>query len=65
VKSAVFAFILVIVSCHRGLHAKDGAVGVGLATTRAVVDSSLFILIVNFFLSLVLNRWFPTTSIDL
>jgi phospholipid/cholesterol/gamma-HCH transport system permease protein len=64
-KGTVFGLILVIVSCHRGLHAKDGAVGVGLATTRAVVDSSLFILIVNFFLSLLLNRWLPTSSIDL
>lgn len=64
-KGTVFGLIIVIVACHRGLHANDGAVGVGLATTRAVVDSSLFILIVNFFLSLLLNQWLPTSSIDL
>jgi len=64
-KGTVFGLLLVLISCHRGLHAKDGAVGVGLATTRAVVDSSLVILIVNFFLSLLLNRLLPTSSIDL
>ena len=62
VKGMVFGWILVLISCHRGLHATDGAVGVGRATTRAVVDSSLAILIVNFFLSLLLNYWLPTSS---
>jgi ABC-type transporter Mla maintaining outer membrane lipid asymmetry permease subunit MlaE len=38
---------------------------VGRATTRAVVDSSLAILVVNFFLSLLFNRWLPTSAIDL
>lgn len=64
-KGTVFGLLIVLISCHRGLHATDGAVGVGRATTRAVVDSSLAILIVNFFLSLLLNRWLPTSSIDL
>lgn len=64
-KGLVFGLLIVLISCHRGLHASDGAVGVGRATTRAVVDSSLAILVVNFFLSLVFNRWFPTSSIDL
>lgn len=65
IKGTVFGIIIVIVSCSRGIHASDGAVGVGHATTRSVVDSSLAILIVNFFLSLLLNRWLPTSSIDL
>lgn len=65
IKGTVFGVIIVIVSCARGIHAKDGAVGVGHATTRAVVDSSLAILVVNFFLSLLLNYWLPTSSIDL
>jgi len=64
VKGTVFGMLIVLISCHRGLHASDGAVGVGKATTRAVVDSSLAILIINFFLSLLLNRWLPTSVID-
>lgn len=64
-KGTVFGLILVLIACHRGLTAGDGAVGVGRATTRAVVDASLAILVVNFFLSLLLNRWLPTSSIDL
>lgn len=64
-KGTVFGLLIVLISCHRGLHASDGAVGVGRATTRAVVDSSLAILVVNFFLSLLFNRWLPTSAIDL
>ncbi len=65
IKGTVFGLLIVLISCHRGLNASDGAVGVGRATTQAVVDSSLAILVVNFFLSLLLNRWLPTSSIDL
>lgn len=64
IKGTVFGFLIVLISCHRGLTTSDGAVGVGRATTRAVVDSSLSILIVNFFLSLLLERWMPTRFID-
>jgi phospholipid/cholesterol/gamma-HCH transport system permease protein len=42
-----------------GLAAENGAVGVGLGTTRAVVISSLVLLIVNFFLSILLNYIWP------
>lgn len=65
VKGTIFGLLIVLISCHRGLNASDGAVGVGRATTQAVVDSSLAILVANFFLSLLLNRWLPTSSIDL
>lgn len=65
IKGVVFAALIVFISCHRGLFAKEGAVGVGLATTRAVVDSSLAILVANFFLSLLLNRLLPTVAFDL
>jgi phospholipid/cholesterol/gamma-HCH transport system permease protein len=59
VKGFVFALIIVFVSCHQGLNAKEGAAGVGRAPTEAVVISSLSILVVNFFLSLLLNIVFP------
>jgi len=43
-KSVVFAIIICIVACFEGLNAKEGAEGVGKATTSSVVRS--FILII-------------------
>jgi phospholipid/cholesterol/gamma-HCH transport system permease protein len=59
IKGLIFGLIIVIISCHQGLQASYGAVGVGRGTTRAVVLSSLWILVTNFFLSLWLNRLWP------
>jgi phospholipid/cholesterol/gamma-HCH transport system permease protein len=58
-KGFAFAVIIVLVSCREGLNAKDGAVGVGRATTEAVVIGSLAVLIANFFLTMLLNIFFP------
>jgi phospholipid/cholesterol/gamma-HCH transport system permease protein len=60
IKGLVFGMIIVLMSCHQGLKANQGAVGVGRGTTRAMVYSSLAILIVNFFLTMALNLFFPT-----
>lgn len=60
VKGLVFGVIIVLMSCHQGLAANQGAVGVGRGTTRAMVYSSLAILVVNFFLTLALSLVFPT-----
>ncbi len=59
IKGFVFAGIIVFISCREGLYAKDGAVGVGRATTAAVVNCSLWILVANFFLTMALNIIFP------
>ena len=59
VKGFVFAGVIVFISCREGLQAKDGAVGVGRATTATVVTSSLCILVANFFLTMALNIVFP------
>jgi phospholipid/cholesterol/gamma-HCH transport system permease protein len=59
IKGFVFAIIIVFISCREGLHARDGAVGVGRATTEAVVIGSLSVLIANFFLTMALNIFFP------
>jgi phospholipid/cholesterol/gamma-HCH transport system permease protein len=59
IKGMVFGVVIVFVSCHQGLNAREGAVGVGRATTEAVVIGSLFILVVNFFLTMTLNIFFP------
>lgn len=58
-KAFSFAILIVFISCHKGLTTREGAVGVGKATTEAVVDSSLAILIFNFFLTMGLNVIFP------
>lgn len=59
-KGLVFGMLIVTISCHQGLNASEGAVGVGRGTTRAMVFSSLAILIVNFFLTLFMSIIFPT-----
>jgi len=58
-KAFCFALLIVFISCHKGLTTREGAVGVGRATTQAVVDSSLAILVSNFFLTMMLNIFFP------
>jgi phospholipid/cholesterol/gamma-HCH transport system permease protein len=53
-KSVVFALIIVITSCHKGLKCGGGAEGVGRATTSAVVISMVLILVSDYFLSAIL-----------
>jgi phospholipid/cholesterol/gamma-HCH transport system permease protein len=50
-KPLVFGFILSTVGCYQGLNVRGGTEGVGRATTQAVVISSVFILVTNFFLT--------------
>lgn len=64
IKGFVFALIIVFISCREGLRAKDGAVGVGRATTEAVVIGSLCLLVINFFLTMALNIVFPAGTND-
>jgi phospholipid/cholesterol/gamma-HCH transport system permease protein len=58
-KAVCFALLIVFISCHKGLTAREGAVGVGRATTEAVVNGSLAILIFNFFMTMFLNIIYP------
>lgn len=58
IKSVVFGSILAMIGCYKGMTCRDGAEGVGHATTEAVVYSSITILISNFFLTLVLGKAF-------
>ena len=51
VKAAVFGFIVSSVSCRHGFFASGGARGVGVATTRAVVESCVTVLITNYILT--------------
>jgi len=50
-KAIVFGIIVSLISCYQGLHAKNGAKGVGEATTNAVVYSLISIFVCNYFLS--------------
>src|ERR1700761_705846 len=55
VKGFFFGLIIVLVGCNKGLESSQGAEGVGLATTEAVVDSFIIVLIANFFFTFLLN----------
>ncbi|MBR2431207.1 ABC transporter permease [bacterium] len=46
-KSLSFGFVITLVSCCCGMMAKDGAKGVGIATTKAVVWSFVSIVILD------------------
>lgn len=48
IKSAIFGIAISIVSCYKGFNTQGGAVGVGKATTSAVVISMMLILILDY-----------------
>jgi phospholipid/cholesterol/gamma-HCH transport system permease protein len=51
IKSVVFGFIISLCGCYYGYSAKGGAEGVGKATILAIVKSSIFILLANYFMT--------------
>jgi phospholipid/cholesterol/gamma-HCH transport system permease protein len=51
-KSLIFGGVVAIITCYRGYSAQGGAKGVGEGTTRAVVMSSIAILVVDYALTL-------------
>jgi phospholipid/cholesterol/gamma-HCH transport system permease protein len=53
-KSVVFGTLLVWIATFRGYHASGGAKGVGLATTQAVVESSVLVLALDYVLTALL-----------
>ena len=53
-KTFVFGWGIAMVGCHMGLRTSGGTVGVGVSTTRAVVVSSIAVLVSDFFLTKVL-----------
>lgn len=59
-KTVVFAFIIIIIACYKGLRTKDGTKGVGSSTTWVVVVSSIWILFSDF----LLNKIFLTYWLD-
>jgi len=56
IKSVIFALILVLISCHKGMKTTAGSEGVGRSTNEAVVAACISVLISDFFLTLLLTR---------
>ena len=54
IKAAVFGFIIALMGCYHGFNSGRGAEGVGRATTNAVVSASIFILFMNYVLTIIL-----------
>jgi phospholipid/cholesterol/gamma-HCH transport system permease protein len=58
-KPFVFGGLIAITACFFGLSTTGGTEGVGQATTRTVVTSSILILVVDYFLTQLLLTLFP------
>jgi phospholipid/cholesterol/gamma-HCH transport system permease protein len=54
IKTTSFGFLITIVGCYQGFTTEGGAEGVGISTTRAVVYSSMLILLFDAFWAVVL-----------
>ena len=54
IKTTSFGFLITVVGCYQGFKTSGGAEGVGVATTRAVVISSMLILLFDAFWAVVL-----------
>jgi phospholipid/cholesterol/gamma-HCH transport system permease protein len=46
-KTMVFGYLIAIISSYLGYHTREGTAGVGRASTRAVVASSIALIVVN------------------
>ncbi len=51
IKAFTFGLVVAVISCAAGLQARQGALGVGNATRKAVRDSIIAIIVINYFLS--------------
>jgi len=59
IKAFFFGLTMATCSCYQGLNVRGGAREVGLATTRAVVSTSVTVLVLDYFLIEVMNVVFP------
>ncbi len=59
IKAFFFGLTMATCSCYQGLNVRGGAREVGLATTRAVVSTSVTVLVLDYFLIEVMNVIFP------
>jgi phospholipid/cholesterol/gamma-HCH transport system permease protein len=59
IKAFFFGITMATCACYQGLSVRGGAKEVGLATTRAVVSTSVTVLVLDYFLIQVMNVVFP------
>ena len=55
-KAFIFGVTISSVSCHQGLGARGGAIGVGIAVRQSVVTSFLLVIILGYFITAVFYR---------
>jgi len=55
VKAVVFAYLLTTVSCYQGYFVQGGSIELGQASTRAVVYSSILILLADYLIAVLLT----------
>lgn len=58
IKPLFFGLLIGSISCYKGLSTEGGTVGVGRSTTNAVVLSSIWVIIFDFFLSKLIQTIF-------
>ena len=58
-KTVIFGMIIAFVSCYEGFNVEGGAEGVGMATTRAVVNMFIFIITEDCFFTALFYFIFP------
>lgn len=51
IKTAVFAFVIASVPAYHGFYVRGGSIEVGKASTKAVVWTSVIIIVLNYFLT--------------
>lgn len=55
-KAFLFGITVSTISCHQGLAAHGGAIGVGIAVRKSVVQSFLFVLVLGYFVTTLFYR---------
>ena len=51
IKTAIFAFVIASIPAYHGFYVSGGAIEVGKSSTRAVVWTSIVIIVLNYFLT--------------
>ena len=60
VKGIVFGIIIAAVGCSNGMRTTNGAEGVGQAARKTVVHAFLLVLMFNYFMSSIIEKFFTT-----
>ncbi|MCB0378802.1 MAG: ABC transporter permease [Bdellovibrionales bacterium] len=58
IKGMTFCAVIPLVSCYYGFRCEPGAAGVGRATTKSVVSSSIAIIVIDFILTYIFSHFY-------